>query len=568
MPEAIRFIQENFKQIAVLKEGGGLTELVMDADKNVFIRKTIPYTGLPYGKLMQLSHPLLPKIYYAAEDDRNTYVIEQYVEGQNLQTLLDAKGNLPEPQVREMGLQLCDGLEYLHSHNIIHRDIKPSNIILKEEGIVRLIDFGAARIVKMKAGRVAKTNAGREEPDATVAREKSKRIVEEENVTPAEEESDRDAEAIIQEQDTRILGTPGFAPPEQYGFAPTDFRSDYYALGMTLQTLLGKNYKGALTRAIRRCVELDPDRRIGSAQELRQLLQGRWYDSLVTGNKKRNIAAAVLCCILAGGIFWQYAARDTAVMLLPGSLAEMINGTKADKDNGTDKTERKQTTITKQPGEKTENNLPMKDSDGNQAPLDPNRKKPNETDAAVHKNVPGTHSSQQKQTPPLVSPPEKPGDPQPSTARADRVQFSSNNWNSFQKTEQHLPPIVADADKVIYPAGQWPRVTIQNRSDAVLKNPQVVMYFNDFGVLGSNLTVTDGDGSKITSQFAAKMGNGLARRAILRLDGAVPPHASYQFNLFGGISGLYRTGANPSVRVVFSADNADAQEQSYAIEVK
>ena len=148
------------------------------------------------------------------------------------------------------------------------------------------------------------------------------------------------------------------------------------------------------------------------------------------------------------------------------------------------------------------------------------------------------------------------------------MQFSSNNWNSFQKTEQHLPPIVADADKVIYPAGQWPRVTIQNRSDAVLKNPQVVMYFNDFGILGSNLTVTDGDGSKITSQFAAKTGNGLARRAILRLDGAVPPHASYQFNLFGGISGLYRTGANPSVRVVFSADNADAQEQSYAIGVK
>ncbi|MDY6290813.1 MAG: serine/threonine-protein kinase [Succiniclasticum sp.] len=562
MPEAIRFIQENFKQIAVLKEGGGLTELVMDADKNVFIRKTIPYTGLPYGKLMQLSHPLLPKIYYVAEDDRNTYVIEQYVEGLNLQTLLDAKGNLPEPQVRKIGLQLCDGLEYLHSHNIIHRDIKPSNIILKEEGIVRLIDFGAARIVKIKAGRVAKTNAGREEPDATVAGEKSKRIVEKENVTPAEEESDRDAEAIIQEQDTRILGTPGFAPPEQYGFAPTDFRSDYYALGMTLQTLLGKNYKGALTRAIRRCVELDPDRRIGSAQELRQLLQGHWYDCFVQG--KRKYVALFLLCLAGSGLFLWQQKQESAVAIPP--VAVKANDAGMATGNGKNaKEENAKSEVVK--GE-ANTAIANKNGEGKAGKISETKTEKQQADSVADRINSSAQSSDKTKTPPLVSPPEKPGDPQLSTARADRVQFSSNNWNSFQKTEQHLPPIVADADKVIYPAGQWPRVTIQNRSEAVLKNPQVVMYFNDFGVLGSNFTVTDGDGSKITSQFAAKTGNGLARRAILRLDGAVPPHASYQFNLFGGISGLYRTGANPSVRVVFSADNADVQEQSYAIGVK
>ena len=67
MQEAMRFIQDNFKQVSVLKErNGGLTEIVIDADKAIYIRKTIPYTGLPYQKLMELSHPLLPKIYYAA----------------------------------------------------------------------------------------------------------------------------------------------------------------------------------------------------------------------------------------------------------------------------------------------------------------------------------------------------------------------------------------------------------------------------------------------------------------------------------------------------------------------
>ena len=217
MQEAMRFIQDNFKQVSVLKErNGGMTEIVIDAENAIYIRKTVPYTGLLYRKLMKLSHPLLPKIYYAAEGEGRTCVIEQYVDGRNLQDILDREGALPEETVRHIGLQLCDALEFVHGQGIIHRDIKPSNVILKEDGALCLIDFGAARVIKEDA-----------------------------------------------EQDTRILGTPGFAPPEQYGFAATDYRSDFYALGMTLKALLGKEYRGSLTEAIRRCVELDPERRVG-----------------------------------------------------------------------------------------------------------------------------------------------------------------------------------------------------------------------------------------------------------------------------------------------------------------
>ena len=273
MQEAMRFIQDNFKQVSVLKErNGGMTEIVIDAENAIYIRKTIPYIGLPYRKLMKLSHPLLPKIYYAAEGEGRTCVIEQYVDGRNLQDVLDREGALPEETVRRVGLQLCDALEFLHGQGIIHRDIKPSNIIMKEDGVLCLIDFGAARVIKEDA-----------------------------------------------EQDTRILGTPGFAPPEQYGFAATDYRSDFYAVGMTLKALLGNEYRGSLTEAIRRCVELDPERRVASARELRTLLQFHWYDFLMKPGK-RNAAVGLVALLLVGGVaFWS--TKQPAEQKLPEGVA-------------------------------------------------------------------------------------------------------------------------------------------------------------------------------------------------------------------------------------------------------
>ena len=293
MQEAMRFIQDNFKQVSVLKErNGGMTEIVIDAENAIYIRKTIPYTGLPYRKLMKLSHPLLPKIFYAAEGEGHTCVIEQYVDGRNLQDILDREGALPEETVRRVGLQLCDALEFLHGQGIIHRDIKPSNIIMKEDGVLCLIDFGAARVIKEDA-----------------------------------------------EQDTRILGTPGFAPPEQYGFAATDYRSDFYAVGMTLKALLGatdyrsdfyavgmtlkallgNEYRGSLTEAIRRCVELDPERRVASARELRTLLQSHWYDFLMKPGK-RNAAVGLVALLLVGGVaFWS--TKQPVAQKLPEGVA-------------------------------------------------------------------------------------------------------------------------------------------------------------------------------------------------------------------------------------------------------
>ncbi len=506
MQEAMRFIQDNFKQVSVLKErNGGLTEIVIGTDQAIFIRKTIPYSGLPYRRLMNLSCPLLPKIYYVAEEEGNTCVIEQYVDGRNLQDVLDREGPLPEAKARIIGLQLCDALEFLHSQGIIHRDIKPSNIILKEDRTLCLIDFGAARTIK----------------DNT-------------------------------DQDTRILGTPGFAPPEQYGFAATDFRSDFYATGMTLKALLGKDYRGGLTNVIRRCVELDPERRVGSARELRNLLQPHWYDFLLKSGKHK-VAAGLAALLLTGGVaFWNL--KQPVEQSVPEGRLETQSKSVAADQNGTPK----------------ENRAVDKDNR-----VVTNTDATKETDAVRHMNPDaGSDVAKQssgdtaKEAPPLVSSSKSESAPKGNGVKAKSVQFSSSYWNVFHKTEQHLGPKVLNADKVVYPPGQWPRITVQNNSDTPVKNLRAVLYFNDFGVVGDDFSVTDQDNSIISSRLTGKGENGVARTVTLRYDGTVAPHAAYRLNLFGGIGGLFKTGANPSVRVVFSADNVEAQEKSYTIEVK
>lgn len=127
--------------------------------------------------------------------------------------------------------ELCTVLEFLHAKDIIHRHIKPSNILHAKDGHIRLIDFDAARMPKEDL-----------------------------------------------EQDTRLLGTRGYAPPEQYGFAQTDARADIYSLGVTFEQLLGdKAHKPRYRRMIRKCTNLDPDKRYQSARQVKRALSFRRY---------------------------------------------------------------------------------------------------------------------------------------------------------------------------------------------------------------------------------------------------------------------------------------------------
>lgn len=198
--------------------------------------------------LASLKHPNLPVIHeYFREDDR-WYLVMSFIEGQNLQAALNsASGNrLPVNEVVQIGIELCEVLEYLHTYKppIIFRDLKPLNIMLTPKGHICLIDFGIARHFKQE-----------------------------------------------QTKDTAYYYSVGYAPPEQYGQAQTGPRSDIYSLGATLhQMLSGHNPTNkpfqfpnlqlvdptipvSLARLIAQMLEMNAEARPASAVEVKKSLE-------------------------------------------------------------------------------------------------------------------------------------------------------------------------------------------------------------------------------------------------------------------------------------------------------
>jgi WD40 repeat protein/tRNA A-37 threonylcarbamoyl transferase component Bud32 len=145
--------------------------------------------------LASLQHPNIPTIYDYFGDAGHWYLVMDFIDGDTLEEHLGkSRGKyLPVEKVIEIGIQLCTVLGYLHARQppIIFRDLKPANIMLAPSGQIYLIDFGIAR--HFKPG---------------------------------------------QSRDTTAFGSPGYAPPEQYGKTQTTPRADIYALGATLHQLL------------------------------------------------------------------------------------------------------------------------------------------------------------------------------------------------------------------------------------------------------------------------------------------------------------------------------------------
>jgi outer membrane protein assembly factor BamB/serine/threonine protein kinase len=211
--------------------------------------------------LAALSHPGIPKIYDFFPSHGRVYLVLEYIDGRDLETQLEMrKAPMQEEEVITWAVQICEVLQYLHGHEpqpIIFRDMKPSNIIVSGEGKVTLIDFGIAKVFQ----------------------------------------SDKRG---------TMIGTEGYAPPEQYrGLAEP--RGDIYALGATMHHLLTnfdprtqtpftfherpiRKYNSRVSEyvesVILRACEYDIDRRWPSALTLRQaLMQSSIFDPKL---KKRN----------------------------------------------------------------------------------------------------------------------------------------------------------------------------------------------------------------------------------------------------------------------------------------
>lgn len=173
----------------------------------------------------------LPTIYEVASEDKYLYIIEEYIEGENLLNLIDKDTKFSESTIKSYLIDICNALEILHSNGIIHRDIKPENIIIKNNH-AHLIDLSIAKTI-----------------------------------------------STINSNDTMNLGTIGYAAPEQFGLSQSQPTTDIYAFGVLANELiLGVHPtieipKGKLGRIIKKCTSTQISKRYQTVEELKKALR-------------------------------------------------------------------------------------------------------------------------------------------------------------------------------------------------------------------------------------------------------------------------------------------------------
>jgi eukaryotic-like serine/threonine-protein kinase len=271
-----QILQSRYRILRQLGQGGMgavfLTEDLRLAARMCAVKENIPDPNASLQALAQirrqfraeasvlanLDHPNLPKVSDYFSDGGNEYIVMEYVEGEDLASVLAREGRpLPEKPVLIWADQVLDALKYLHGqwpNPILHRDIKPANIILTSQGRIKLVDFGLVKLLDPDNPQTATVMKG--------------------------------------------MGTPEYAPLEQYasGAGHTDARSDIYSFGATLYHLLtnvrppdvhqrlldptklvpprqiSPALSAATQTAVLKAIEVYPNGRFQAAHEFRQAL--------------------------------------------------------------------------------------------------------------------------------------------------------------------------------------------------------------------------------------------------------------------------------------------------------
>ena len=227
----LEVLRSEYEPVRVLKESprGSVRLIRHRATGERFILRQFTGNAEVYQKLLSISCPNLPRTLEVAVKGQENLVLEEYIQGDTLGFLLRDALFSPE-ETRRIAAQLCQALWVLHSMAAVHRDIKPENVILRGADAV-LIDFDAARLHKPEA-----------------------------------------------ETDTQVLGTAGFAAPEQYGLSQSDARTDIYSLGILINVMLTgehpsrKQAVGRLGRVVERCTQVNPKKRYKNVLQLMEAL--------------------------------------------------------------------------------------------------------------------------------------------------------------------------------------------------------------------------------------------------------------------------------------------------------
>ena len=178
-----------------------------------------------YEALVKIRCVNLPEILDVIAVDDGQIVLEEHISGMTVAQIMETN-HFQNQGARHIMIELCHALNVLHSRGLVHRDIKPENIMISDSGRVVLIDFNASRQVKNR------------------------------------------------NRDTVIMGTVGYASPEQLGLSQTDARTDIYAAGVLYNVMLTGQHpsvtiaSGKAGQIVRKCTAVNPDERFQTAIEL------------------------------------------------------------------------------------------------------------------------------------------------------------------------------------------------------------------------------------------------------------------------------------------------------------
>ncbi len=236
------------------------TTFFAEEEKVVYVLKRIAEEDVAiFEKLITLRNEHLVKIHRLLTMDEKMYAVCEYITGETLEHLVERSGTLSDEEAQRYLTDLCDGLKAVHACGIVHRDISPKNVMI-HNGRAILIDFGISRMVK--SGRSS---------------------------------------------DTQILGTQGYAAPEQFGFSQTSPRTDIYALGVLLNYMKTghipseQKETGYFGEIIAKCTEMDERNRYANTELLLEdLKKHKRFHRLLRkfpGFRRKNLfhAAAAVC---------------------------------------------------------------------------------------------------------------------------------------------------------------------------------------------------------------------------------------------------------------------------------
>jgi serine/threonine-protein kinase len=187
-----------YRIVAPLGSGGfGAVYLAEDTwiDKKVALkvphRQNLDFTELLREPrlLASLSHPNVVNVLTAERQDNVFFIVMEYVPGETLEAIIEREGALDLPRVLDYTCQICNAVDHAHRHGVLHRDLRPGNVLVTEQGLVKVADFGTSRFLEIAA------------------------------------------------HGTTVIGSPPYMAPEQFQ-GKAVFASDIYSLGVTMYQML------------------------------------------------------------------------------------------------------------------------------------------------------------------------------------------------------------------------------------------------------------------------------------------------------------------------------------------